>query len=154
MVERKHPRLSVTRQCALLEVSRASVYYQPAGVSHDEQGADEADGPPIHGYSLLRVAPDDGVAQGAGSSGEPETGAKTDAGHGAEGYLPASQDQSACRQAEGVPLPAARSGDILAQSGVGRGHHLYPHGPRGPIPGGHDGLVQPLCAELAALQYS
>ena len=37
MVERKHPRLSVTRQCALLEVSRASVYYQPAGVSHDEQ---------------------------------------------------------------------------------------------------------------------
>ena len=36
-LEGKHPRLSVTRQCALLEVSRASVYYQPAGVSHDAQ---------------------------------------------------------------------------------------------------------------------
>ena len=37
MVERKHPRLLVTRQCTLLRVSRARVYYQPAGVSIEEQ---------------------------------------------------------------------------------------------------------------------
>jgi putative transposase len=30
MIERSHKKLSVTRQCALLKVSRSSLYYQPA----------------------------------------------------------------------------------------------------------------------------
>jgi putative transposase len=36
MIDRAHPTLSVSRQCHLLEVSRASVYRRPAPVSADD----------------------------------------------------------------------------------------------------------------------
>ncbi len=36
MLDRQHPSLSVARQCALLEISRSGVYYQPAGTSEDD----------------------------------------------------------------------------------------------------------------------
>ena len=31
MIEPKHPRLSIQRQCALVSISRSAFYYQPAG---------------------------------------------------------------------------------------------------------------------------
>ncbi len=31
MIDRGHPRLSLVRQCALLGISRSSLYYQPTG---------------------------------------------------------------------------------------------------------------------------
>ena len=33
MVDRKHPKLPIVRQCALLGVSRSSLYYRPRAVS-------------------------------------------------------------------------------------------------------------------------
>ncbi len=36
MVDRQHPLLSIVRQCALLEVSRSSVYYRPGGDSQED----------------------------------------------------------------------------------------------------------------------
>ena len=36
MIDRAHPTLSISRQCQLLEVSRASVYRRPAPVSADD----------------------------------------------------------------------------------------------------------------------
>jgi hypothetical protein len=36
MIDRAHPALSVSRQCHLLEVSRASVYRRPAPVSAED----------------------------------------------------------------------------------------------------------------------
>ena len=33
MVDREHPKLPIVRQCALLEVTRSSVYYRPKGAS-------------------------------------------------------------------------------------------------------------------------
>ena len=33
MVEGSHPQLSIVRQCALLQISRSSRYYQPVGES-------------------------------------------------------------------------------------------------------------------------
>ncbi len=32
MVDRQHPALSTVRQCALLDISRSSLYYRPKGV--------------------------------------------------------------------------------------------------------------------------
>jgi putative transposase len=37
MVDRKHKSLSVVQQCALLEVSRSGLYYQPVGVSQRDE---------------------------------------------------------------------------------------------------------------------
>jgi len=36
MVDRQHPSLSVASQCALLEISRSGVYYQPVGTSAED----------------------------------------------------------------------------------------------------------------------
>jgi len=36
VVERRHPSLSVVRQCKLLNISRSGLYYQPAGISQED----------------------------------------------------------------------------------------------------------------------
>ncbi len=36
MVDRRHPSLSVVRQCALLDISRSGLYYQPKGISEED----------------------------------------------------------------------------------------------------------------------
>ena len=36
MVDREHPSLSLVRQCALLGVSRSSIYYRPRVASEEE----------------------------------------------------------------------------------------------------------------------
>ena len=36
MVDREHPSLSMTRQCALLGVSRSGLYYRPRVISGDD----------------------------------------------------------------------------------------------------------------------
>ncbi len=36
MVDREHPSLTIVRQCALLGVSRSSLYYRPRGASEDD----------------------------------------------------------------------------------------------------------------------
>ena len=70
MIDRAHPTLSVSRQCQLLDVSRASVYRRPAPVSGDVP-ADVANGRAllINDYAASPVqarAPSlVGVAEGA-----------------------------------------------------------------------------------------
>ena len=36
MLDRRHPSLSVVRQCKLLDISRSGLYYQPVGVSQED----------------------------------------------------------------------------------------------------------------------
>jgi len=36
IVDRRHPSLSVVRQCQLLDISRSGLYYQPAGISEED----------------------------------------------------------------------------------------------------------------------
>ena len=36
MVDREHPSLPIVRQCALLGVSSASIYYRPKGASEED----------------------------------------------------------------------------------------------------------------------
>ena len=36
MVDREHPVLSTVRQCALLDISRSSLYYRPKGNSSED----------------------------------------------------------------------------------------------------------------------
>ena len=36
MVDRRHPSLSVVRQCRLLDISRSGLYYQPVEVSEED----------------------------------------------------------------------------------------------------------------------
>ena len=36
MVDRQHPTLATLRQCALLRISRSSVYYRPRGITPED----------------------------------------------------------------------------------------------------------------------
>jgi putative transposase len=36
VLDRRHPSLSVVRQCKLLDISRSGLYYQPVGVSQED----------------------------------------------------------------------------------------------------------------------
>ena len=36
MVDRRHPSLSIVRQCKLLDISRSGLYYQPKGISEED----------------------------------------------------------------------------------------------------------------------
>ena len=85
MIDRAHPTLSVSRQCQLLEVSRASVYRRPAPVSADDLRLMEL----IDRQYLAR--PFYGSRRMAawlatqGLPGEPQAGAAPDAADGAGG---------------------------------------------------------------------
>ena len=89
MVDRGHPSLSIVRQCALVGVSRSILYYRPRG-----RGTvpDARAGPAVLGDPLLPIPADDGLPGAAGYTGEPESGAAADAGHGAPGHLPTTEN--------------------------------------------------------------
>ena len=114
---------------------------------------DGRDRPAVPGDALLWVQADEGLAGSAGEAGEPEAGAAADARHGVAGHLPAAWHQPKGAGAPGLSLPAAERENHPAQPSMGRGHHLPAHGPGVPLPGGGDGLAQPVRAGLAAVQY-
>ena len=95
MVDRAHPSLSLVRQCALLGVSRSSIYYRPRAASAEDLSLmGEIDRQyletPFYGFRRMKAWL--GEAWG---TGEPEAGAAADAHHGVAGYLPAASHQPA-----------------------------------------------------------
>ena len=55
MVDREHPSLPIVRQCALLGVSRSSLYYRGQGGFRSGPVPDGRDGPAVPGDPILRV---------------------------------------------------------------------------------------------------
>ena len=82
MVDREHPFLSLVRQCALLGVSRSSVYYRPRAASEQDlslmgeidrqyletpfYGSRRMKACAVPGDALLRVEADEGLSGAAG----------------------------------------------------------------------------------------
>ena len=93
MIDRDHQQLSLVRQCILLDVSRASVYYRIGTDQGRRPGVDGPDGPSVFEDPLLRLQEDEGLAAATGLSGEPKKGSKADAVDGSGSHLPASQHQ-------------------------------------------------------------
>ncbi len=154
MVDREHPSLPIVGQCALLGVSRSSIYYRPKGASEaDLSLMGEIDRQyletPFYGSRRMKV-----WLERQGIAGEPEAGAAADAGHGAEGHLPATQNQPTGRRSSaGLSLSVGEGRNHQTQPGVGRRYHLLAHGPGIPLPGGRHGLAQPVCPVLASVQH-
>ena len=60
MVDREHPVLSTVRQCALLDISRSSLYYRPKGNSSEDLAVMKAIdqhylATPLYGLRRMRV---------------------------------------------------------------------------------------------------
>ena len=96
IVDREHPSLPIVRQCALLGVSRSSLYHRAKEASEADLCLMGGDGPAGPGDPILRVQADEGLAGEAGDTGKPEAGAAVDAqswGFGPSTGVPAAADQ-------------------------------------------------------------
>jgi putative transposase len=69
MIEQPTP-LSLSRQCELLGLSRAALYYRPAEVQCLRTQTDDADRPPVSAHAVLRFSADDSLVSDAGSHGQ------------------------------------------------------------------------------------
>ena len=83
MLDREHPSLSMTRQCALLGVSRSGLYYRSRGTSQEDLALMQAMDrqyleTPFFGSRRMRV-----WLGATGNGGGPEAGAAAHAHHGA-----------------------------------------------------------------------
>ena len=68
------------------------------------------------------------MAQEPGLPGQPETGPASDGNNGAQGHLPAPQDEPTGSWPPSISVPATGCSDYPAQPGLERGHYLHPHG--------------------------
>ena len=90
-----------------------------------------------------------------GSAGrEPQARAAADAGDGHRGDLPQAAHDVARRRTQDLPVFTAECGGHAARPGVGQRHHVRAAASRVLVPGGGDGLVQPLRAQLAIVEHA
>ena len=152
MIDREEPKLSLVRQCALLGISRSSLYYLPT-----EAGDEDLELMALIDQQYLKT-PFYGSRR--------MTAWLRNHGHQVNRKRVRRLMQLiAWRPSTGVPTPASQTqgirsirtcsgaGDQPGQPGVGHRHHLHTHGSGFPLLGGHHGLAQPLRAGLAAVQH-
>ena len=72
---------------------------------------------------------------------------------GHRGDLPEAEHQPQASGPQDIPVFAEESGHRPAQSGVVRGHHVYPDGEGFCVSGGGDGLVQPPGSGVAVVDH-
>ena len=116
-------------------------------------GADAPDRPAVSETPVLRLAPDDRLAAGPGVGGGRESHCPPDEYHGAASGCARPTYVETGSGAQGVSVSPARARYRLGRPGLVCGHHLRPHAERVLVSGGGDGLVQPVCPGLGALQH-
>ena len=149
LVDRQHQTLSIVRQCALLGVSRSSLYYRPKETS--QQGLSlmrEMDRQyletPFYGSRRMRAS-----LERQGMPVSRKRVQRLMRVMGAASYLPAASHQPTGAGTPGLSLPAEGPDDHPAQPGMGGRHHLLAHGPGIPLLGRDHGLAQPVRGDLA-----
>ena len=152
MIGRDGP-LSVSRQCALVGVSRSSLYYRPKGESAENlalmRRMDELHmAYPFYGSrQLMRHLRREGVTAGRHRI------RRLMPPDGDGGNLPAAAHERGESAAPGLPLSPARPADRAGGPRVVRGHHLCPCDAGVFLPRGRDGLGDPACARLAVVEH-
>ena len=154
MVDREHPSLPIVGQCALLGVSRSSIYYRPKGASEEDLSLmREIDrqylATPFYGSRRMKVWLE---RQGILVSRKRVQRLMRVMGLRAIYRRPRTS-----RPAPGMrvyPYLFGEGRNHQTQPGLGRRHHLLAHGAGIPLPGGGHGLAQPVCPVLASVQHS
>ena len=73
---------------------------------------------------------------------------------GLEAIYPQAAHHAARRRTQDLPVFTAECGDHAAQPGVGQRHHVHSAAAGLLVPGGGDGLVQPLRAGVAVVEHA
>ena len=150
MIDREHQRLSVSRQCQLLAVSRSTVYYRALGESAQTlalmRRIDELylEYPFYGSRQMMRHLARERVKVGR------HRVRRLMRLLGLEAIYRKPRVTVANPEHRVYPYPTERSYDRAFESGVVRGHHLYPGAGWILLPGGGDGLGEPAGAGLAA----
>ena len=133
----------IARQC-LLQTNRRK---------RRKPGVDATDRRAIPAHPVLRGTEDDPLAAQAGTCGQSETGAASDACDGTGGDIPKATAVETRAGAPHLSVPAARAGHRPAESGLGHRHHVYPAQAGVRVPGGDHGLVQPVRPGLGGVEF-
>jgi hypothetical protein len=142
--------LSLTRQAGLLQLSRASIYYEPVGTS-------QADLKLMRRIDELHLAfpGQPNAAQYASPRrhrDRAQTRCDADAKDGHRGELPARQHEPAASATCDLSVSAEKSDHRSTQSSPGDRRDVHPDGARLCVFGRGTGLVQPPGVELVGLQ--
>ena len=129
MIDPEHV-LPISRQAEELEISRSTVYYHPRPISDADlflmRRIDELHmNYPFAGSRMLR----DMLSQQGLEVGPPPR-AHADAADGDRDPLSQTEHFQTRARTPDLSLPAAWPGDNSAQSSLGHGYYLHPHGAR------------------------
>src|SRR5574338_1366214 len=102
----------------------------------------------VHGMPILRQ-PSHGSHAGGQSQADPATHADS----GNRSSLSETKLEPAGAGPRGLSVPLARRIDRTAQPSLEHRYYVYSDAGRLPLPGGRDGLVQPLRTQLGTLQH-
>src|ERR1051325_7691425 len=102
----------------------------------------------VLGLPVLRQSSD-----GRHFGSQPQTHPAADAHSGYRGALPETEPEPPGSKARDLPVPAARRLHRKAQPCLEHRYYLHSNAWRLPLPGCHNGLVQPLRAQLGTLQH-
>ncbi len=147
-IDPAHPRLTVQQQCELLGVPRSTYYYQPQPESAENLRLHAPARPVVHETSIFRQ-PEDGRRVGDQS----QTRATADAHSWHRSALRETQLEPSGTGSPNLSVPAARRRRRKTKSRLEYRYYVYSDAWRLSVPGRGDGLVQPLRAQLGAVQY-
>jgi putative transposase len=141
LVEPEYAEISIRRQCALLGVSRASWYYEPAGESQENLRLmrlidEQYTRAPFYGSRRMTA-----WLRARGYDVNRKRATRLMRVMGIEAVYPKPNLSRAVEGHTIYPVPAEGGGDCARESGMEHGHHLHSDGARLPVPGGGDGLV-------------
>src|SRR6266853_2847943 len=111
---------------------------------------DVGNGSVASGAPGLWKSADHGLVAAPGLEDQPQAGGSVDADHGLGSDLPTGLHQPAKPRTPDLSLPAARQGNQRSGPGLVRGCDVCADGGRVHVSGGGDGLVESVCAGLAA----
>ena len=148
-MHRTEPPATLDRPAVRAARSAAQHPLLPAGRRDGhEPGADETDRRAVPRNAILWQPQD-----GRGTGHQSQTCAAADAADGFGGRGRETAHHAAGPGAQDLPLFTAESGDHAAQSSVGHRHHLHSAAAGLLVPGGGDGLVQPLRVGVALVEH-
>ena len=153
MIDRTNPKLSITRQCRILSISRSSFYYATKGESEANlalmRRIDELFMKyPFYGSrQMVRHLRREGVEVGR------HRVRRLMRLMGLEAIYQAPRTSDPQSRTPDLSLSALGHGDQPGQPGLMLRHHLYPGATWLSVPGGDHGLCHAACACLAAVEH-
>ncbi len=154
LIEPAHPQLSIRRQCLVLGFARSTLYDRPWGESaehlHRMRVLDEQyTATPFYGIRRMTA-----WLRQRGYAVNPKRVGRLLRQMGLEAIYPKPRLSQPAAGQTLYPYLLRGITDRPGQSGLARGYHLYPTPVWVCVPGGGDGLVQPVCAGLGAFDHA